>query len=419
MKRGTKLFYSNFSRITLLGLAMLWASPAVGDLVASKAQRIFFSLAAFRLSSAPESVRTQMMDLVSQGRLTEAAAVAARQRTFFEKTIRHWAMKKTNGDGSPYGVLNDFVATVIGHTRDNGDFRELFFGNFTYHADLSIPRVATVTNFNGVRPHSSENNLHYIDLDNRKNLYVELARATVQFPNGVRFNVGSAENPTPFQQAPANETAGLLTTQTFIEAAGLGGTNRRFIKYVFEIFLRTTLDEVGDAFALDHRVRRDVDRFPGGDMNLYNSKCRFCHAGMDALAGAFAKWEYDRNRVSYRTDGGIQGKYNQNNTVYPEGGITQDTSWENLWLSGPIGWDAEKPLNGVGARDFGRMVAYSDRLPVATAISVFEYLCKRKPSTEGADAKELALATKAFENSNFNLRVLFENVATLTSCTGL
>lgn len=73
----------------------------------------------------------------------------------------------------------------------------------------------------------------------------------------------------------------------------------------------------------------------------------------------------------------------------------------------------------MGARQFGRMIAYSDRLPVATAISVFEYLCKRTPNKEGADAKELAVATKAFEDSNYNLRVLFENVAVLTSCTGL
>ncbi|MCB0418382.1 MAG: hypothetical protein H6617_02745 [Bdellovibrionaceae bacterium] len=413
------MFYSNFSRIGLLAFAMLWATPALGDLVASKAQRIFFSLAAFRLSSAPESVRTQVLDLVREGRLLEAAAIAANQRTFFEKTVRHWSMKKTNGDGSPYGILNDFVATVIGHTRDNGDFRELLYGNFTYFASPSIPRVDTVVNFNGVRPHSSENNLHYLDLDNRKNLFVELVRATNQFPNGVRFDVGSETNPTPFVTAPTSQTAGLLTTRRFIESAGLGGTNRRFIKYVFEIFLRTTLDEIGDAYALDHRVRKDVDRFPGGDMNLYNSKCRFCHAGMDALAGAFAKWDYDRTRVSFRTGGGVHLKYNQNDTVFPDGAPTNDSSWENLWLNGPIKWNPAEPLSGVGARQFGRMIAYSDRLPVATAISVFEYLCKRTPNKEGADAKELAVATKAFEDSNYNLRVLFENVAVLTSCTGL
>ncbi|MCB0405875.1 MAG: hypothetical protein KDD51_13920 [Bdellovibrionales bacterium] len=413
------MFYSRFSRILLLTLAVVYAVPARGDLVASKAQRIFFTLAAFRLSSASESIRSQMLELVAEGKLAEAAALATTQRTFFEKTIRHWAMKKTNGDSSPYGILNDFAATVIGHTRDNGDFRELLYGNFTYYASPSIARVTQVQNGNGVRAHSSENNLHYLDLDNRKNLFVELVRATSQYPNGVRFNTGSTENPTPFEQAPTSETAGLLTSRAFINAAGLGGTNRRFIKYVFQIFLGMTLDEVGDAFALDHRVRRDVDRFPGGDMNLYNSKCRFCHGGMDALAGAFAKWNFDRTRVSYRTGSGVQTKYNQNNTVFPDGARTNDSSWENLWLNGPIGWNPAEPLSGLGAREFGRMIAYGDRLPVATAMSVFEYLCKRRPNSEGADAAELAVATKAFEQANYNLRVLFENVAILTSCTGL
>lgn len=398
---------------------MLLSATALGDLAAQKAQRIFFSLAAYRLSTAPQAVQDQMRALVAAGRSAEAAAVATRQRSFYESTLRHWATKKSNGEQSPYGTLNDLVATIIGHTRDNRDFRELFYGNFTYFAASSIPRDTDGNAANGVRAHSSENNLHYVDLDARGNLFEELVRANRQFPNGVRLNAGNADNPVSFENADPNETAGILTSQAFIEASGFGGTNRRFIKYIFEIFLNTTLDEMGDAFALDHRVRRDVDRFPGGDLNLYSSKCRFCHAGMDALAGAFAKWDYDRNRISYRTDNLVHAKYNQNNTVFSDGPTTRDTSWENLWLDGPIKWSSEAPLAGVGARDFGRMIAYSDRLPVATATSVFKYVCKRAPSTQGNDAKEIATVVSIFERSGYNLRILFENVAATTACTGL
>ena len=67
------------------------------------------------------------------------------------------------------------------------------------------------------------------------------------------------------------------------------------------------------------RIRQDPSRSPGGDSRVFLNQCIGCHSGMDALAGAFAYYNYDhrdRHRWSTRP-GRCRPKYSHQHRQFP------------------------------------------------------------------------------------------------------
>src|SRR5262249_12462320 len=154
-------------------------------------------------------------------------------------------------------------AMVIGVARDDLDARTLLTGDFTYAATQrpDLPK-----------PSAIDNN-HYLALDQkRSNLKTDLVRIVPQ-------------------RADILDAAGLLTSRAWAESHFKMGTNRRAVEYAFREFLCTPITTWRDTGLPDDRIRRDVDRNPGGNPATFQGVCRSCHAPMDAMAGAFARFD--------------------------------------------------------------------------------------------------------------------------------
>lgn len=124
---------------------------------------------------------------------------------------------------------------------------------------------------------------------------------------------------------------GVLTSHQYGQAIFEGGTNRRPIKKIAEDFLCVpSIDNIMNFRISDVWVGRDIPRTPGNDARVYLNRCVGCHAGMDALRGAFAGFDYDlrSNQLVWRSF--VQPKMNNNTHVFPYGYSVFDDGWQHL-----------------------------------------------------------------------------------------
>jgi hypothetical protein len=378
-------------RISLLvgiGLsAIAFAQPKLAHSNQEYAKTLFR-----RLSGSPILLNDprleQMTNLVSNGDYAGAAAIAVADQNFYEVTVRSWAAKMSNVDQSPLQGLNDMQATLIGTVRDELDARLLLVGNYRYEAfdDLT-----------GLDPVSPANNNHYAQFDQAGfGLARNLKRASPQWRH-------------------ISETAGVLTSRAWAEAHMKAGTNRRALEYTFKIFLCTPIQTWRDPGLPDFYVRRDVDRRPGGNPATYQKECRTCHAGMDALAGAYARFNFEDNTIQYAGTRRVFPKFNNNGHIYPDGFVTSDDAWFNMATRNhnvAFGWRGE--VHGKGLKAFAKMVADSKGFSQCMTKRVFSQVCSREAGANDHDTV-VALAD-AFEDQGYNLKNLFKNVATNQSC---
>jgi len=346
-----------------------------------------------RLAGVPLSLSdprlAQMEAHVARGDFKSAATIATEDPNFYRLTLKQWATRLSNKDESPFPVLNDFSAMVIGAARDGMDARLLLAGNFGYHA----PK-AGYSNTRGVG-----DNLHYEKLEEqRTDLKKELEIVKPQWP-GFRHS------------------AGLLTSRAWAEAHYSDGTNRRAVEFAIKEFLCTPMVAWKEAGLPDRFVGRDVDRRPGGNPENFQMQCRTCHAGMDAMRGAFARFDFKSGKlIDFGTT--VADKMNRNGNVYPEGYVTMDDSWETPDTSNHrqlFGWRG--PTNGRGIREFGKLLANSERFKSCMAEKAFRELCGRDANASERE-KEIPVIARKFEDGGFKLRSLFEDVATVPSCLG-
>lgn len=356
------------------------------------ASRLYARLTGLPLSlSAPQ--RVEMERAISEGRLLDAAKVATEHDAFYNVTLRHWSSSFGNRAEITFSPLDDVSAMMIGTVRDDRDFREILSGDFAYAANTGGQGEQEAPAFD------NGNNQHFIFLENqRRNLRKELKRIEPQ----------NARNP---------DAAGVLTSRAWAAAHLLAGTNRRAIEYTFRQFLCTPLQEMRDATLPDSRVHRDVDRSPGGSSQTYLNTCRSCHAGLDALVGAYAHYRFDfaNPGTGLVFERKIQRKMNQNGEVYPEGYVTTDDSWFNQFTQNQnvqFGWRGE--LQGRGIKQFGQMIANSQAFSKCMVKKVFSQVCNRDilPS-ETATVDKLA---ESFEKGGYKLKALFEETAVLPTC---
>lgn len=379
---------------------------------------------------APASVAKGMVDYINEGRPLDAAMLATYDPNFYNNTIADFAKRMSTRDESVNTTLNDFVATIIGVTRDDINAQQLLTGNFFYSAS---PKTASVPN-NLVRD-LLRSNAHYESLESQGyNLADVLVKNEKNNPNsfvdGQKMFTGSAavDHPDP---------AGVITSRAFLGAHAVAGTNRRIIEYSFRQFMCSPITAWADSSGPDEWVGKDVDRLPGGDPNKFLNTCRGCHSNMDGFRGAFAKFNFADGFVKYaglmpevtdpddedqtnmcQTDG-VACKMNRNATTYPKGKGVNDDTWRNFANRGAnsnfFKWDPTT-LQGSGVRAYASMLAKSEAFPRCMAQRAFRAVCKREPAS--ADSTFITTVGREFASDGYNLRKLFARVVTSRECLG-
>ncbi len=284
--------------------------------------------------------------------------------------------------------LNDYVATVIGVIRDDVPFDRVLYADILYTSNAA-----------NLTAYSPANNDHYREIEEKRiSLLDTLVLRGQSALNGL------------------TQTAGVLTSRAAGREFFSAGTNRRMTRFTFINFLCRDFENLHDITVPDYRVRRDVERNPGGDSRVYKNKCVGCHAGQDGLGGAWAYFDWDGEKVIH-TPGQVQDKMNINGRNYPDGHITVDDSWVNLWATGQnevLGF--RTATSGNGARSLGMMIAKSEAFSTCMAERAYKLVCLNTPKSDEQRAIIDELATEFEANDRYSMKDLI--AAAAASCTG-
>lgn len=351
-----------------------------------KAKKLYKNLIGLNISDTDASFDL-IERLLRNGSDVEAGRVVLANPDFYDLTLRSWAAPLTNRERLQDVSFDDMQAMIFGVVRDRLDARLLLTGNFLYRSNMK-----------SIVPPTRANNEHYAALEaSGANLVSTLVRVTPQW-------------------ADIEEASGVLTTRSWGAAYYSAGTNRRALQHAFEIFMCRPLQTIRDASLPENFIRRDVDRVPGGNPRIFQQDCRGCHSGMDAMAGAFSRWDMVDGVLTYLGKDKVADKYNINSTTYPEGYITHDDSWVNLWSKNhnqSMGWRG--PLKGRGLRAFATMLGNSEGFSRCMVERTLKSVCKGSP--DGAFlADDLDHLQKTFEESQYDLSHLFISIGLHEKC---
>ena len=375
-------------------LAVQAAAPALAG-PTEQAERIYERLAGVQ---PPPQVLTSMVNAINgtpgQGGLLAAAVIATDPTTaptFYDVTLKNWAMPWTNRNQTVFAPLNDYVATVIGMVRDNVPFNTVLSADLLY--TINSPGLPAV---------SAANNNHYATAEaNGVSLAPTLQATTQSGAYGI----------------PTAATAGVITSAAGAGAYFINGTNRAMFRFTMINYMCNDMQTLMDTSRPTDRIRQDVARSPGSDSRIFLNNCVGCHSGMDPMAQAFAYYNFDvtSNQLQY-TPGQTQAKYHINTTNFPQGFVTPDDSWSNRWRAGPnavFGWSASGG-SGNGAKSWGQEIAGSQQFAACKVQQVFQAVCFRPPTSQ-ADINAAAAITTSFQ-SGYNLKTVFQQVA--ATCPG-
>jgi hypothetical protein len=323
-----------------------------------------------------------MQALLAEGRKLEAALLVTEDPSFLQVTVRDFAAVISNKESQPYVDFNDLTALIIGVTRDNTDAREMMYGNFRYEgrADLKLSPV------------SPDDNKHYQEIEAK----------------GYKFKDSLVRRVPQWDHIPAGQTAGLLTTRAWAEAHYKLGTNRRALQYAMQEMLCRPIVSWKDTSISDDRVRRDVPRAPSSDPLEYQSNCRGCHAPMDAMAGAFAHFDFNGQKFTY-LESRTAPKMTQNGSVFPFGYVTTNSSWKNYLIDNPsFGWKGAD--EGDGPQSLGALLAGSDDFSRCMSRRAFRAVCHTELDAD-KDRDFIQKLSDSFAQDGYKLRGLFANAS--------
>jgi len=305
--------------------------------------------------------------------------------------------------------------------------RRLNFGQFNDYprqyrnADASVidpvvnPKVEPLLRLqnpnSGAGPYGDiryDDNIHYRNLETRVGNWPERLQANTQ--SSVYGMVNYSD------KVDTEDIMGVITSRQMARANFLAGTNRRGFSNTMRAFYCRELNQLQDASAPDVRVRRDIDRAPGGDHSVFENTCRSCHAGMDGMTGAFAFFNFDANSnegvLRYNKNGldgqpteqdyaaGVnQKKQWRQNNMFPAGHLIKNNTWFNFWSTGgpnvALGWrlppSGQSLTEGTGAHALGEVLANAEAFSDCMADRAFERVCLREPTPlESLLVKQLA-----------------------------
>ena len=384
-------FRSNISAVrkTLaVAAALLPALQPITPVLAGpneQAERLFGRITGSEPSAA---VLAQMSSDITANNAVAAAQIAMQDPSFYNVTLRNFAAPMTNKAQSVFVPLNDYTATIIGMIRDNVPFNTVLSADLIYTGNMS-----------GAPAYSPANNNHYLYLDaNGADLSTVLVQQTQSTLVGI----------------PSSATAGVMTTLGGASAFFYLGTNRAMVRFTMINYMCDDLNTIMDITRPPDRIRQDPSRSPGGDSRVFLNTCIGCHSGMDALAGAFAYYNYNTltGQMVY-TPGQVQPKYAINTGNFPYGHVTVDDSWINYWRTGPnalLGWNVSLPGSGNGAKSFGQEIEGSAQFATCQVQKVFQAMCLRPPSN-AADRAQASKITSDFVSSNYNMKTAFAESA--------
>lgn len=382
----------------------------------------------------------QMETLVAAGKKADAAKIVTGDIAtnikpvpdFLNTTVKHMALKISNREETIRVPLNDMAAMYIGVTRDESDARELMYGDFYYRADTTKAAVP----HNLAADFLKTNN----ELETLDNGQWDIGRALKRV-EGQSLAIDSQGNTIPHP-----DPSGVLTSNAFMKAHAIMGTQRRVIQYTLMEFLCTPIAEAADTSASSSRIGRDVDRKPGGDPNKFEMSCKGCHTIMDGFRGAFARFdigtvESGKMIVKHTESGGtgmygftktgndreadennIVRKLNHNENVALNYGqpLTDATFINNaigIKNKNLFGWRGEFAKGGTGAGQFGHLIGESKRYPQCLARKVYEQICL---PPKGYNYQEISpvlnnIAT-GFESNGYKIKYLFQQIIANPVC---
>ncbi len=449
---------------------ILFSKSAHAELSAQAMATTLFN----RIAGAPllldDPRRAEMEDLISRGRIEEAAALATADPRFISTTIRSMATPLSNTDETGVRVLTDFVVTFMLAIDNDRPLTDLMQADMAYTANPALLPYATKPEHNPSNPGYKDylaKISFYHDRHYTQAITVSIPIASPSIATSENFypipRVVTLNPGTPSQSYMAEQTlepvgwalvgntvlphfveigqnqktdvnddnvvdnilrisnediAGLLSTRDFVSQAVSGGTNRRAIKWVFERFLCTNLEEVKDPLADSRYVRRDVDRAPGGDPNAYVS-CNGCHANLDPMSHATAYFltTGGRTRYSRSVQGQVKfGSVFENSSTYAQGFVPTDNTWtvvsRNSSAHARLGWRGA--TSGRGLKSLGKMFANSRAFSRCMSKHVFRHVCRR--DEENFEAEVIEEMADFLEANNYNMRRLFEKASTIDNC---
>jgi hypothetical protein len=382
--------------ISMIGLSANAAPKDVADKLCNRINGV---------PPAPELLTT-VTQLVEGGKFKEAAAacIAVPQGYFYNETLKGLFLKWQTPDDSNRVPISDFTTTLIGFVKDDIPFNTVLSADIVYIS--SLPNTPA---YSLIKPVAAANQAAPADMFNT------LGQSTLP----IHQNITRAAQTTAGGAIamPADAVAGVMTTREFAASYYSAGTNRRGIAAVLQNFLCSDLEKIHDPTRADIRVRRDVTRSPGGDSSLYKNRCAGCHAGMDGLAGAFAFYDWDdttdpRNPRLVYTPTTVRPKLNRNASEFPEGYVTTDQSWVNMWAEGPtakkLGWKGA--LNGNGLKSLGEALGQTEAFAHCMAEKAVETMCLRKVES-AADRDAVDSIAAGFKAGNYNLKNTFIDAA--------
>lgn len=408
------------------------STAAAPDALTQKALDIYSRLTGVKTAPSNPIIDRMVRELAS-GNVQDAAAIVTNEDSkFLNITVRDFAAKMSNRDQTVNTPLNDFVATVVGATRDDLDARRLLWDNITYMADPAQAGVPTDMVNDILR-----SNNHYQALDDGR---FDLNRVLVRRDQQFVFNGTSAvANPQP---------SGLLTSRQWLMEHAIAGTNRRLIEYTFKIFLCSPMESIADASGPEDVIGPDIDRVPGGSATKFQTNCKACHTIMDGFRPAFARWTFgggyakhayvvpnlapagDENdpmvpgMQEFPDIRNISAKINRNQDVYPDARLVRDDRWVNNAIYNAnkinLAFDQSNPsiMGGSGTQSFGRAISSSKKFGRCMAERVFKQVCKR--DVVNTDNTAINEAADEFMNraNNYNLKFLFQKIVTSSNCLG-
>ena len=374
--------------LCVLGLVLLLGAPA-GAGPREQARKLHDRLAGVPPSAA---VLDQMAALIATGAPADALAaanIAMQNPQFLMTSVKNMVTPWTNVERTVHADLNDYTALVIGMIRDDVPFTQVLTADLMYVGANVTP------------VYSQTDNAHYQALESQR---VDLSNPTLFTP--------VPQSTLPGSQLLAGDTAGVITTRAAGEAFFSAGTNRRMWRFTTLNYLCRDMELLHDITRPVDRIRQDVSRSPGGDSRLFHNACSGCHGGMDAVAGAFAYFEWDATQMRVvHTPGSVAAKYLINGEQLPVR-LHHERQPLGQLLAGGLAREPRvaRPERGRLRREDARRGGRRDprllRVPGGEGVPA-RVLPSAELDTDGDTVDSIA---QVFEDNNYSMKRVFAEV---------
>lgn len=380
---------------TFIFFAIFGNNFALAD-AESKAKRLHI-----RITGVPGDTKviSEMKALIEKNENKKAAEVAIQDEKFLTINVFDMFSSFTNEDGNNRVPLNDYTSTVLGIIRDDLSFKEVLTGDIIYLPPLKENEKWSPKNNDIYKAHQVANPVSFA------NSLTKYKQSDI-----IGSSLGLNSNFTDF--------AGIMSTRAFAVEFYFDGTNRAALNSVLDTYICRNIESLSDSSRPDYLVRQDVERSPGANSSVYLTQCVGCHAGMDSLGGAFAYFDatdVEGVRVYSITPEIVHKKFLQNSSNFPDGFVTENNSWINLWAEGTnkaIGWRGKQAGNGIN--DLGKLITETDLFPECMSRRVYSRVCMA--NLDEIDEKIIKDLSEKFVKSDYKMKNLFAEAAVL--CLG-